>query len=108
MPVLMTQPALFGPGIDPETGVDLSRVAVGDHRGGLQWQILELYNDVTRQVARDKRVTLIDLAHDMPHDSRFYYDYYHFTNAGAAQVAQIVSEPLQQALRMQFPELSQP
>ena len=50
MPVLMTQPALYGPGRDPKTGVDLTRVLVQDDLrmggrdvgGGLAWRILEL------------------------------------------------------------------
>lgn len=108
LPVLVTQPALFGPGIDPDTGVDLSRVAVGDLSGDLQWQILELYNEVTRAVALDQHVTLIDLAHSLPHDSRLYYDYYHFTNAGAAEVASIVAKPLIEALQRRFPEQFEP
>lgn len=106
VPVLITQPALFGPGIDPETGVDLARVAVGKYNGSLQWQILEIYNDVTREVAKAEGVTLIDLAREMGRSSRFYYDYYHFTNDGAEEVARIISIPLKETLQREFPEFT--
>ncbi len=35
-------------------------------------------------------VTLIDLAKSMPKDSRYFYDYLHFTNEGAVRVGDII------------------
>ncbi len=104
LPILMTQPTLFGLALDPETGVDLARMAVGELNGDVQWQILELYNSTTREVAREQGVPLIDLAQQLPKDSRYYYDYYHFTNAGAAQVADLVERELTPILTRAFPE----
>lgn len=35
----------------------------------------------------------------MPEDSRYYYDYLHFTNAGAEQVADLLAVELTPILR---------
>jgi len=93
-PVLITQPALYGDAIDDETGVDLARVKVGDADGLTQWQVLETYNDATRRVGRELDVLVIDLARRLTKTSRYYYDYHHFTNAGAEAVAELVRERL--------------
>ncbi len=93
-PILITQPALYGDTVDPETGVDLGRVMVGQWNGRVRWQILELYNDVTRRVSSERGETCIDLADLMPKDSQYYYDYHHFTNRGAERVGRIVDEAL--------------
>jgi len=90
-PVLVTQPALFGETVDPTTHVDLREVQVnGRGNGLLEWRLLELYNDVTREVGATRDVTVIDLAESMPKDSRYFYDYLHFTNDGAVKVGDIV------------------
>jgi lysophospholipase L1-like esterase len=99
-PVFVTQPALFGNAIDAATGVDLSTVQVnGRGNGTLEWRLLELYNDVTRRVAAAHGLLLIDLAREMPKDSRLFYDFLHFTNQGAATVAEIVAQHLVPRLR---------
>lgn len=91
-PVWLTQPALYGDAVDPTTGVDLTYVQVnGRGNGHLEWRLLENQNAVTRQVATEKGVFLVDLAAEMPKDSRYYYDFVHFTNDGAAHVAEIVA-----------------
>ena len=90
-PVLITQPALFGDAVDPATGVDLRTVqSSGGANGLLDWKLLELYNDATRRTAADAHVLLVDLARELPKDSRLFYDYVHFTNEGAALVGDIV------------------
>ncbi|HVC96253.1 MAG TPA: SGNH/GDSL hydrolase family protein [Pirellulales bacterium] len=93
-PVLITQSALYGDAIDEETGLDLGRVKVGDVDGLAQWQVLESYNDVTRRIGRELGVLVIDIARRLPKNSRYYYDYHHFTNAGAEAVAEVVAEEL--------------
>jgi lysophospholipase L1-like esterase len=99
VPVLVTQPALFGDVVDPPTGVDLATVQVnGRGNGSLEWRVLELYNDVTRRVAGEQHADLIDLARELPKDSRLFYDFLHFTNEGAAQVGAIVSAHLEPSL----------
>jgi lysophospholipase L1-like esterase len=99
-PVFVTQPALFGDVVDPATGVDLSRRQVnGRGNGHLEWMLLEMYNDVTRRVAADDRVLLIDVARALPKDSRLFYDFLHFTNQGAEAVGSIVAMALAPHLR---------
>jgi lysophospholipase L1-like esterase len=104
VPVLLTQPVLYGDVVDPATGVNLGHKFVAkDMDGATAWDILELYNDVTRQVGRGNGVLVIDLAREMPKDSRYYYDLMHFTNAGAAQVADILDARLAPFLAQKFP-----
>ncbi|MBF0249351.1 MAG: hypothetical protein HQL35_01845 [Alphaproteobacteria bacterium] len=94
-PVLITQPALFGPATDPATGHDLGRVqqALGLD-GTTRWQVLEEYNDAVRSLAKQRNVAVIDLARTMPKDTRLYYDWIHYNKAGQAEVAKIVNEAL--------------
>jgi hypothetical protein len=90
-PIFVTQPALFGESVDPVTGVDLRTVQVnGRGNGAAEWKLLERYNDVTRETGADEDVLVIDLARDMPKDSRLFYDFLHFTNEGSVVVADIV------------------
>ena len=103
-PVLITQPTLYGPGVDPVTGVNLATLKVQDHFNGLMmFNFIELYNDVTRQVAQKNGVLLIDLAQELSRNSAYYYDYLHFTEPGAAQVAAIVGRRLAPFLAKQYP-----
>ncbi|MEW6660457.1 MAG: SGNH/GDSL hydrolase family protein [Thermodesulfobacteriota bacterium] len=105
LPVLMTQPALYGPGRDDVTGVDLSQIKVWEGiNGGFYWSILELYNEVTRKVAREEKVLLIDLARELPKSSKYYYDFIHYDNVGAAKVASIIYQHLEPYLAQKFPQ----
>ncbi|OSM00093.1 SGNH/GDSL hydrolase family protein [Magnetofaba australis] len=94
-PVMMTQPALFGCGVDPVTGVDLATLKQGPIDGCLKWRILDGYNDVVRRVGKQHHVLVIDLAQQLPHSSGVFYDWYHFNREGSRQVAQIVTRQLQ-------------
>jgi lysophospholipase L1-like esterase len=103
-PVFITQPTLYGPGIDPVTGVDLAAVRVGDNlNGGLMFAAVDLYNDVTRRVAAENQVLLIDLARELPRNSAYYYDFLHFTGPGAEAVAGIVDRELSPWLARRYP-----
>ena len=102
-PVLITQPTLYGPGVDPATGVDLGKIKLGEKmNGALMYAVVELYNETLRQVAAQDKVLLIDLAREMPHDSRYYYDYLHYTEAGADRVAEIIYRDLRPFLAEHF------
>lgn len=107
LPVLMTQPNLFGVGKDPVTHADLELYPTDpkdrDMNGRLIWEMLEQYNDVVRAVCAERGATLIDLARMMPKNSVYYYDMSHFTNAGAMLVAQLVAGRLMPVLRQKFP-----
>lgn len=108
-PVLITQPALHGDAVDPATNVDLANIKIsGNHRGKLLWDILELYNEVTRQVGNENHIPVIDLARKMPKDSFYYYDYFHFTNAGSEKVAEIICQELSPFLAAGFKEYLKP
>ena len=102
--MLLTQPVLYGEGVDAATGVDLGhRFVAKDMDGATAWQVLELYNDVTREVGREQGVLVIDLARQMPKNSTYYFDLMHYTNAGAAQVADLIAGQLTPFLAQKFP-----
>ena len=99
-PILVTQPGLYGDGIDPATGMDLSTLQVeGPVNGRLWWSVQELYNDVTRSTAHERGVTLVDAARALPKDSRLYYDFIHFTNEGAAALGAVIAAGIEVRLR---------
>lgn len=93
--VLVSQPALFGKGIDPVTGADLEKHRIDNETNGLLWwKELSLYNEVTRSVAGRNGLFFIDLARQMPKSSLYFYDMVHFTNEGAAKVSGIIHNEL--------------
>jgi hypothetical protein len=99
VPVLVTQPTVSGIGRDPTTGKDLARV-----NEGLYWyQALEIYNDTMRDVAESEHVHLIDLAHMMPKDTKYYWDIIHYTDAGSKEVAHLVTIGILPYLAQKFP-----
>jgi len=102
-PVFLTQPALYGFGTDPRTGADLAAISVGQGNGSVSWKKLEMYNDIVRTECARARVLCVDLADKMPKNSDFYYDFYHFTPAGAEKVADIVYAELGPFLRKRYP-----
>ena len=58
-----------------------------------------MYNDMTRRVASEENVILVDLGRDLPKSSRFFYDYINFTNAGAQAAADIAYHEICPALQ---------
>lgn len=98
-PVLVTQPALMGNAVDPTTGINMGPLVFawgGDPASaGLKWQALELYNDVVRDVAKEQGLILIDAAREMPKDSAYYIDWFHYSNAGAQVMADLIGRGLQ-------------
>jgi len=103
VPVLLTQPVVYGPGLDALTGVDLGKIVVTNGMNGeVGWQVLELYNDVTRRVGARMGVLVIDEARQMPKDSRYYYDLMHLSNAGAEKFADIAARGLSPYLAGKF------
>ncbi|MEO5377097.1 MAG: SGNH/GDSL hydrolase family protein [Magnetococcus sp. DMHC-6] len=103
VPVFITQPSLLGCETDTDTGVNLAQVRVGQDNGCLRWQELELYNDALRKLSRQQSVYLIDLAKEFPHRSSYFYDFYHFNNAGSEAVANIISQRLHAILEKEIP-----
>lgn len=100
-PVLMTQPALYGPARDDKTGVDLEAIELPQKdttgksvNGLMQWEILESYNNITRLVGKEEHVAVLDLANKLTKSTFWYYDYLHVTKAGAAEIARIIAPDL--------------
>lgn len=103
VPVLLTQPVVYGQVMDDLTGLDLGKILVAKGMNGeVGWQVLELYNDVTRRVGAEAGVLVIDEAREMPKSSRYYYDLNHFSNAGAEKFADIAARGLSPYLAAKF------
>ncbi len=102
-PVLLTQPVVYGPVKDDLTGLDLGKIEVAKGMNGeVTWEVLELYNNVTRRVGAELGVLVIDEAREMPKSSRYYYDLVHFSNAGAEKFAEIAARGLSPYLADKF------
>jgi len=102
-PVLITQPCVYGVGIDSLTGVNLSTIKIDKEKNGeTGWAVLQLYNDQARAVAKETDTYLIDLANEMPKNSFYFYDLVHFTNEGCTKVAQIISKDISPYLQNKF------
>lgn len=103
-PVLMTQPALYGNVVDDITGVHLDNIDVyGATNGKTGWRELELYNEVTRQMGKDKDVLVIDLAMELSKSSLYYYDLVHYSNEGCERVAEIIFSHFLPYLAKKYP-----
>lgn len=97
-PILVTQPALFGDAIDVTTGIDLSRLQYNEMNGALMWGVLEKYNEVTRKVAKENGVVCVDLANQLPKDSKYYWDFIHYTPEGNRKIAELLADPVYKAI----------
>ena len=97
-PVFITQPALYGNVVDSTTKIFLGNLRLDGYDCATNWQVLEMYNDEIRKL-RFEGIKVIDLAAAMPKDSKYYYDFMHYTNAGAEKVASIISDSLRVIIR---------
>lgn len=110
-PILVTQPALYGDLVDEATGVNLgtailARWLARDLDGRNAWRLLEAYNDVTRQVARETETPLVEVARRMPKNSTYFTDAIHYTNQGADKIAEIIFEQICPVLQERFKEFN--
>jgi hypothetical protein len=95
LPVFITQPCLYGSGIDSLTGVNLATATVEDNMNGeLLKALIGIYNDKMKAVCEMKSVPCIDLESMMPKNSLYYYDQTHYTNEGAEIVAELVAQKM--------------
>ena len=99
LPVLMTQPTPCGFAKDPTTGKNLSRLPECLFR----YQLYEIYNDTLRYVAQSEGVLLIDLSRTMPKDTKYYWDYMHYTDAGEEELTKVVTRELLSYIARNFP-----
>ncbi len=95
IPVLITQPTLYGDFVDDVTNIDFKFTR-------FNWELLELYDDITRKVGIEENILVIDLAKEMPKSTRYYYDWFHFTNEGAEKVAEIIYNKLYPYLTKEY------
>ena len=94
--IFLTQPSLFASFTDTPTGLDFTTLEITTGRNAVtQGKILQRYNDVLLQLASEGKIKTINLALAMPKDSRYFYDYTHYTSVGTKIVAQIVCDSIQ-------------
>lgn len=104
-PVLITQTSMFVDATDIATGRPVGLLAFGGWTAATRGKALEIYNEATRSVASELHVHLIDLARRIPPDSRLFYDWMHFTNAGAEKVGDVIADELVPFLWARHPDL---
>jgi hypothetical protein len=96
IPILLTQPSLFGDYTDSATKIKMTSKIIPDAQpvtnSVVAHNVLELYNDVVRSFS--KEVKVIDLAAKMPKSSSCYYDFIHYNNSGCSKIANILSDEL--------------
>ena len=56
------------------------------------WKMEKIFNDELMAVCRQNGVPCLDLAAVIPHDEEYFYDAAHFTEKGAALVADTVRQ----------------
>lgn len=66
--------------------------------GGEGWAIMQLYNEVVRLYCNENNLVCIDVANLLPKKAIYYYDEMHYTNKGAAAVAEIIYEKIKEHL----------
>lgn len=104
LPVLITQPVMLGKGLDSVSGADLTLLPVTAKINGiLYYQMLELYNNVTRRVAAQRGLLLIDLSKKLQKGGKYFYDVLHYNLEGNKQVASLIFAPLDSMLATRFP-----
>jgi len=64
----------------------------------------ERYNHIIREVVAETGAVLIDGEYDIPGDSTHFYDSVHFTDVGAAKMAERVTHSLLEPIRKQIME----
>lgn len=90
-PVFITQPCLLKPGLDPETGINTGTYPFAEGSGLKYYSILNQYNETTKTICKNANLHCIDAAKLIPSSSEYYYDYFHYTNAGAMKLGNIIS-----------------
>ncbi|MCP9756933.1 hypothetical protein EGI26_17345 [Lacihabitans sp. CCS-44] len=91
-PIFVTQPLLFGEGIDPTSGIDLGNYEIYNMSGIQYFQKLEIYNQTVRELCEKQNLKCIDLAKLLPKDSKYFFDDMHFSDAGCEKISEIIFE----------------
>ncbi len=93
IPVMLTQPSLAGASL-PIEHLLWGHLKTHKIRHEQSWEALERVNEVTRKIAREQGVLLVDLAQRLPKTTEVFYDGGHFNVSGAAKVASEVEAGL--------------
>jgi len=103
-PVLITQPSMWRNDLSSEEDALLWLGSADgwppNKEGGPYYAVgamdamLALYNDALRDIARDEKAALIDLASLVPRDATVFYDDVHFTEGGAERAARAIADAL--------------
>ena len=57
----------------------------------MRWNLLNLYNNITIKVANNEKIPFIDLSTLLEKDSKYYYDFIHYSNKGNKRIANILA-----------------
>ncbi len=87
----------LGNAVDPVTGLDLSKLVDS------MAVRTELVNEKLLQLGRELDVFVIDIAPKVPKSTNFYYDLWHYSDAGARAVGEIAYDSLCPFLAERFP-----
>jgi hypothetical protein len=93
----------LGDAIDDQTGIDLSTYPFRDINGRILWSELELYNDKTKKTCAEEHVKVLDLGHQLPKSTKYFYDAFHFDNSGCRKVSELLLPELVNYLKEAFP-----
>ncbi|QWD68648.1 SGNH/GDSL hydrolase family protein [Polynucleobacter sp. VK25] len=103
-------------GIEPVLMTQFNRIHMGDKfiqevyekdsQTGINWDdFVSLYavmNEITREVAREKKVTLIDLDKEIPSNSKYIYDAVHLNGEGSKLVGKVIARRLSERYQKDF------
>jgi lysophospholipase L1-like esterase len=99
--LIMTQPSLFED-TDEWRALQGTSYFIQNQRYELNaadwWRLLDQYNQVTLDVCEARQVACYDLASQIPHSLDYFFDVAHFTEAGAALVAESVAGAVREQL----------
>ncbi len=62
----------------------------------MTWQLMNIFNKELLDFCGQEKLDCIDLAAEIPHSSKMFYDGVHFTEIGAERVADVVSDYLKE------------
>lgn len=93
-PIFITQPTVMGAADTLEPNLNFKEMEIRHFNGQTFDQILNSYNQVTRDLCQEKNLLCIDLWRKLPKRSKYFYDEVHFTKEGCKKVGEIVGNEL--------------
>jgi len=98
-PALMTQANRFVEHLDPRAwqevaALEAQGIAYQDFR-----EIYRQFNQIIRDVGRERGVTVVDLERHIPQATTYVHDIVHFTEKGSKETARLISQELEPLVR---------